>query len=67
VPSIFPAFVYAGLGENGVAIDRIEKAIDEHDAFVLWLPASPDWDLLRGEPRFQRLLLRLDLPARLAR
>ena len=58
VPSIFPAFVYVGLGENGMAIDRIEKALDEHDAFVLWLRVSPDWDLLRGEPRFQQLLFR---------
>jgi TolB-like protein len=64
VPSIFPAFVYAGLGENDKAIDGIEKAFDEHDAFVLWLRVSPDWDVLRPEPRFQQLLRRLDLPAR---
>jgi TolB-like protein len=67
VPPIFRAFIYAGLGENCIAIDHIEKAFEEHDALVLWLGVSPDWDLLRCEPRFQRLLLRLDLPARLAR
>jgi len=63
VPSIFPAFVYVGLGEHRKAIDHIEKAFDEHDAFVLWLRVSPDWDLLRTDPRFQQLLLRLNLPA----
>jgi hypothetical protein len=64
VPSIFAAYVYVGLGENGLAMDRIEKAFDEHDGFVLVLRVSPDWDLLHTEPRFQQLLHRLDLPAR---
>ncbi len=63
VPPIFPAFIYVGLGANAIAIDHIEKAFDEHDAFVLWLRVSPDWDLLRSEPRFQQLLRRLDLPS----
>lgn len=66
VPAIFPAFIYAGLGETSAAIDHIERAFEEHDAFVLWLGVSPDWDVLRCDPRFQNLLLRLDLPARLA-
>jgi TolB-like protein len=64
VPSIFAAYVYVGLGENELAMDRIEKAFDEHDGFVLVLRVSPDWDLLRPEARFQQLLRRLDLPAR---
>ncbi|HLK69773.1 MAG TPA: winged helix-turn-helix domain-containing protein [Bryobacteraceae bacterium] len=59
---IFLAFIYAGLGENRVAIDHIEKAFEEHDALVLWLGVSPDWDSLRHEPRFQNLLVRLNLP-----
>ena len=66
VPAIFPAFIHAGLGETSAAINHIEQAFEEHDAFVLWLGVSPDWDVLRCEPRFQNLLLRLDLPARLA-
>lgn len=61
VPSIFLAFIFAGLGEKGAAMDHIEKAFEEHDAFVLWLGVSPDWDVLRGEPRFQELLVRLSL------
>jgi len=63
VPSIFRAYVYVGLGENSVAIDHIEKAIDEHDANVLWLRISPDWDLLRSETRFQKLLRRHNFAA----
>jgi hypothetical protein len=66
VPSIFPAFVYVGLGDNRTALDHIAMAFDERDALVLWLRVSPDWDLLRGEPRFQQLLFRLDLPDRFA-
>jgi tetratricopeptide (TPR) repeat protein len=60
VPSILPAFVYVGLAENREAIDHIEKAFSEHDGFLLWLRVSPDWDLLRSEPRFRQLLFRLD-------
>ncbi len=67
LPAIFPAFIYAGLSENSAAIDHIQKAIEEHDAFVLWLRVSPDWDVLRCEPRFQSLLVRMDLAERLGR
>jgi tetratricopeptide (TPR) repeat protein len=66
VPPIFAAYVHAGLGQNCIAMDCIERAYEERDAFVLCLRVSPDWDLLRSEPRFQDLLLRLDLPTRLA-
>jgi len=65
-PAIFPAFILAGLGENCAAIDHIERAFEEHDSFVLWLGVSPDWDVLRCEPRFQDLLLRLNLALRVA-
>ena len=61
VPAIFLAFIFAGLGDKDMAMDHIEKAVEEHDAFVLWLGVSPDWDVLRGEPRFQELLGALNL------
>jgi hypothetical protein len=60
---MFRAFIHTGLGENSAALDCIEHAYAERDAFVLWLRVSPDWDLLRGQPRFQKLLHLLDLPA----
>ena len=63
-PSIFPAFVYVGMGDYCSALNHIEKAFDEHDAFVLWLRVSPDWDLIRGELRFQEILTRLGLSGR---
>jgi tetratricopeptide (TPR) repeat protein len=66
LPFIFAAFIYTGLGEKQRAIDHIEKALEHHESFVLWLGVSPDWDTLRCEPRFEELLRRLDLPARLA-
>lgn len=66
VPSIFFAFVYTGLADHQVALDHLDRAFDEHDAFVLWLPVSPDWDLLRGETRFKQLLTRLRSAVQLA-
>jgi TolB-like protein len=62
VPPVFRAFVHAGSGEKGLALDQIDQAFGQHDALVLWLRVSPDWDTLRGEPRFQHFLNRLDLP-----
>ncbi len=66
VPPVFRAFVHAGLGENGLALDHIDQAFGRHDAFVLWLRVSPDWDSLRAEPRFPQFLQRLELPPRAA-
>ena len=60
VPPVFCAFVYAGLGECARAIEHLEKAFEIHDALVLWLRVSPDWDVLRSEPRFQDLLRKLN-------
>ncbi len=66
VPPIFRAFVHAGLGDNGPALDHIDQAFGRPAAFVLWLRVSPDWDSLRAEPRFQQFLQRLELPVRAA-
>jgi tetratricopeptide (TPR) repeat protein len=65
VPAIFPAFIHAGLGEKSLAIDHIQKAVEDHDALALWLRVSPDWDTLRCEPRLQNIICRLNLPPRL--
>ena len=65
-PAIFRAFILAGVGENRAAIDHIEQAFEEHDSFVLWLGVSPDWDVLRCDPRFQNLLLHWNLASRIA-
>ncbi|UCF98557.1 MAG: tetratricopeptide repeat protein [Spirochaetaceae bacterium] len=53
VPAYFFAQVYAGLGENDLALDYLEKAYEEHDLRLAWRDTSID--SLREEPRFIEL------------
>ncbi|MGA2325497.1 MAG: winged helix-turn-helix domain-containing protein [Bryobacteraceae bacterium] len=62
VPSIFLAYAHSGLEDKDQALDYLEKAYAEHYAPILWLRVSPQYDALRGDPRYERLLHRLDLP-----
>lgn len=66
VRPIFPAYIYAALGENRTAAEHLEKAFEQRDPLILWLRVSPDWDILRGDSRFQQLLARLDVAAPVA-
>lgn len=54
------AAVYAGLGENGRAIEWLERAFDEHCGMLTWVRHDPVWDGLREEPRFQDLVRRMN-------
>jgi tetratricopeptide (TPR) repeat protein len=49
-------------GETAAALDYLEKAqIQKHDFLVQRLKNDPEWDSLRGEPRFKKLLTALNL------
>jgi tetratricopeptide (TPR) repeat protein len=52
------------LGEADRALDWLERAADRHMLRVVHLAVDPDYAVLRGHPRFERLLRRLGLPAR---
>jgi hypothetical protein len=54
------AWALAALGEIPEALDEYERSVEEGDAFLMY-PLWPGYDPLRGEPRFQRGLKRLDL------
>ncbi len=56
------AWVHAALGQEGEALDWLERAYQQHDAQVLWLRVSRVYDPLRAAPRFRRLVDRLNLP-----
>jgi serine/threonine-protein kinase len=53
------AMVLAGLGERKEAIRELEQAVPEKDELLVGLPVSPNWDPLRGDPDFLRLLATL--------
>ena len=56
------AIVYAGLGEEGNAIEWLEKGYQEHAFQMQFLKLDPRWDNLRNDPRFVDLARRIGLP-----
>jgi tetratricopeptide (TPR) repeat protein len=57
------AIVYAGLGEDGRALAELEGALEERTWQVVNMGIDPMLNPLRGDPRFQDLLLRVGLPS----
>jgi TolB-like protein/Flp pilus assembly protein TadD/predicted Ser/Thr protein kinase len=62
VPSSAVAIVHAALGDRAAALDRLEKAYDEHDFSLAQLAVAPWFKDLRGEPRFQALVAKIGIP-----
>jgi serine/threonine-protein kinase len=58
------AEVLSGLGETTEALTALEKALDSHDTHLVYLAVDPVFQPLRGEPRFQTILKRLNLAAK---
>jgi serine/threonine protein kinase/tetratricopeptide (TPR) repeat protein len=55
------SLIYIGLGENGRALELLNKAYDERGERMVWLRADPRFDPLRLDPRFNDLLARIGL------
>ena len=58
------ALVYASMSERDSAFEWLEKAFAEHDTFLPWLNSDPDFEPLRGDPRFEALIRRIGIPSR---
>lgn len=61
VPATAIAWIYIGLGENDLALKWLEKACEDHDAFLVWLKVNPICDRLRSDHRFKTLLKKIGL------
>jgi adenylate cyclase len=61
VPAYLWTTIYASLGEKDKAFQWLQKAYDEHDAYLVRLKVDPAMDPLRSDPRFQELLARMKL------
>ena len=61
LPPYNVALVCAGLGEQNEALAWLEKAFEERDPRLTWLGIEPQWDPMRGNPRFVEMLRRLRL------
>jgi serine/threonine protein kinase/tetratricopeptide (TPR) repeat protein len=56
------ALVHLALGDRTATLDLLERATDERDPDLLWLGVDPRVDALRGDPRFERVLMRIGVP-----
>ncbi|MEO7157327.1 MAG: protein kinase [Vicinamibacterales bacterium] len=55
------ALVYAGLGENDLAFEWLDKGIEMRSEHIGWLKVDPRLDSLRSDPRFAALVRRVGL------
>ena len=55
------ARLYAHAGDKEHALDWLERAYEEHLIAMVHLGVDLDWSSLRGEPRFQDLMRRVNL------
>jgi eukaryotic-like serine/threonine-protein kinase len=55
------ALVHLGLGEREAALQNLERAFEEHAAWVYHTPADARFDVLRDEPRFQSMVAKLGI------
>lgn len=55
------AYPYAGLGETDLALDWLERALQERSGLDTYLKVEPMFDRLRSHPRFTTLMRRLQL------
>jgi tetratricopeptide (TPR) repeat protein len=57
------AALYARLGEKDQAFSWLERAFANRTFELLFLKVGPEWDDLRGDPRFEDLLRRIQSEA----
>jgi serine/threonine-protein kinase len=62
IQSAWIARLYSYSGDKDRALDWLETAYGERDALMTNLQSSNDWDILRYEERFKRLVNRMNFP-----
>ena len=53
---------YAQAGEVNLAFEWLEKAVEKGSLELLYVGLRPDFDVLRGDPRYESLMQRFGLP-----
>jgi hypothetical protein len=57
--ALYLALKHALAGDRASALDHLERAYAQRDALLVLLRALPELTELRGDPRFERLALRI--------
>jgi serine/threonine-protein kinase len=61
VSAVWPALIYAGLGEKDLAFESLERAYDQRAGWLIYLNTDPRFDSLRSDTRFSHLKKRVGL------
>ena len=62
VDPFYVALFYSGLGDKDAAFAWLEKGFEGRSANMPQMNMEPGFDLLRSDPRFRDLLLRMNFP-----
>jgi DNA polymerase III epsilon subunit-like protein len=60
VAMLLIARFYAYAKKKDLALDCLEKALELHEPWVIYINVDADWDCLRDEPKFTTLLERFN-------
>jgi hypothetical protein len=61
VPAFCFALIYVGLGENDLAFESLNKAVEERSSWLVSLNVEPMLEPLRSDPRFAELVRNVGL------
>jgi hypothetical protein len=61
VPSYWIAMIHVGLGDKDNAFSWLERAVQERSSWLAWAKVEPRFDSLHADPRFDSLLVRMQL------
>jgi Tfp pilus assembly protein PilF len=56
IPHVEMAYIFLGLGDLDRTFEMLEKALQEHEAELVFLNVEPAFDPLRSDPRFIAML-----------
>lgn len=57
------AWTLMGLGDVDATLTQLERAAEENSVWLIWLKVDRQFEPIRNEPRFQRVLSRLKFPS----
>ena len=58
VPPYAMALIHIGLEQTDEALDNLDRAYEQRDVHLVFLPIDPKWDVLRSNARFTAVLNR---------
>ncbi len=56
------ALIYASMNENDKAFEWLNKAYEQRSNWLVWLKQDPRWKLIKNDPRYAELILKVGLP-----